>query len=65
MAGCSIIVSYRGIGRLAKMLQILSIEEALQTCLIKGLDVDSVKMITNEIPDSKYKTALENIIRAA
>lgn len=64
-AGCAVIVSYRGIGRLAKMLQILTTEEALKTCLIKGLDVDSVKMITNEMPDSKYKTALENIIRAA
>lgn len=64
-AGCAVIVSYRGIGRLAKMMQILSIEEALKTCLVKGLEVDSLKMITNEIPDSKYKTALERIIRAA
>ena len=64
-AGCAVIVSYRGIGRLAKMMQILSIEEALETCLVKGLEVDSLKMITNEIPDSKYKTALERIIRAA
>jgi len=60
-AGCSIIVSYRGMGRLAKMLQILTIEEALRTCLIKGLEVDSIKMIANGIPSSKYKTALEHI----
>lgn len=60
-AGCSIIVSYRGMGRLAKMLQILTIEEALKTCLIKGLEVDSIKMIANGIPSSKYKTALGHI----
>lgn len=60
-AGCSIIVSYRGMGRLAKMLQILTIEEALKTYLIKGLEVDSIKMIANGIPSSKYKTALGHI----
>ena len=60
-AGCSIIVSYRGMGRLYKMIQILTIEEALKTCLVKGLEIDSIKMIANELPNSKYKTALEHI----
>ena len=64
-AGCMVIVSYRGMGRLAKMLNILTIEEALKTCLIKGLEKDSVQIITNELPQSKYKKALENIIAAA
>lgn len=60
-AGCQIIVSYRGIGRLKKMLKILDIEEALRTCLIKGLEADSIRMITNDLPYSKYKSALERI----
>lgn len=64
-AGCMVIVSYRGMGRLAKMLNIMTIEEALKTCLIKGLEKDSVQIITNELPQSKYKKALENIIAAA
>ena len=64
-AGCMVIVSYRAMGRLAKMLQVLDIEEALRTCLVKGLEKDSVRMITVALPPSKYKTALENIARAA
>lgn len=64
-AGCQIIVSYRGIGRLAKMMQILTIEEALRTCLVKGLEADSVRMITHELPQSKYKSALEKIAKGA
>lgn len=60
-AGCAVIVSYRGMGRLAKMLQILTVEEALRTCLIKGLEADSVRMIAVQLPSSKYKDALMNI----
>ena len=62
VAGVQCIVSYRAIGRLAKMLQLLSIEEALETCLIKGLEKDDIHLIYNNIPtDSKYKTAMKNI----
>ena len=62
-AGQQVIVSYRAIGRLAKMLQILNIDEALETCLVKGLEKDDLNMIYNGIVlDSKYKRALKNII---
>lgn len=62
-AGQQVIVSYRAIGRLAKMLQILSIEEALETCLVKGLEKDDLNIIYNGIVlDSKYKRSLKNII---
>ena len=65
-AGLSIIVSYRAIGRLAKMIQILTIEEALETCLVKGLDVDDVKIIEKGLGrDSKYRRALRNVAQAA
>ena len=63
-AGQQVVVSYRAIGRLAKMLQILSVEEALETCLVKGLEKDDVNIIRNGIMiDSKYKKALGNIIK--
>lgn len=61
VSGCAVIVSYRCIGRLAKMLQILDVEEALRTCLTKGMAKDSIRMIANELPSSKYKTALFHI----
>lgn len=63
-AGQQVIVSYRGIGRLAKMMQTLDIEEAIETCLVKGLEKDDVNIICNGIAiDSKYKRALRNIIK--
>lgn len=62
-AGQQVIVSYRAIGRLAKMLQILSAEEALETCLVKGIEKDDLNIICNGIAfDSKYKRALQNVI---
>lgn len=62
--GLKVIVSYRAIGRLAKMLNILSIEEALKTCLIKGIARDDLKMLVDGISNGKYKTALINIVNA-
>jgi len=62
-AGQQVIVSYRAIGRLAKMLQILSVEEALETCLVKGLEKDDLNIICDGIlVDSKYKKAVRNIV---
>lgn len=64
-AGLSITVSYRAIGRLAKMLHLLTIEEALQTCLVKGIDKDDANMIKSNMTDtSKYTRALARVIRA-
>lgn len=60
--GVQVIISYRGIGRLAKMMQLLSINEALETCLIKGMDKDDVHMIEQAMDShSKYRTALKEI----
>ena len=64
-AGVQIVVSYRAIGRLAKMTQLLGIEEALETCLVKGIERDDVNNILNGITtDSKYKTALRKVMRS-
>lgn len=56
--GVNIIVSYRAIGRLAKMLHIMNMEEALKTCLIKGLEKDDLNIILKELTDSPYRSAL-------
>lgn len=61
-AGQQVIVSYRAIGRLAKMLQILSTEEALETCLVKGIEKDDLNIIICGIDDSKYREALKKIV---
>ena len=62
-AGVQVIISYRGIGRLAKMSKLLSTKEALETCLIKGMDRDDVNMIKNGIHmNNQYTRALEEIV---
>ena len=65
-AGVQVIVSYRAIGRLAKMVQLLSTEEALDTCLVKGLDKDDIHMIRRGIKcNNKYTEALKHLEEAA
>lgn len=61
-AGLKVIVSYRAIKRLAKMVNLLSIEEALETCLLKGIEKDDIKVICKEMhDDSKYTTTLNRM----
>lgn len=61
-AGLNVIVSYRAIGRLAKMMQVLDIEEAIETCLVKGLEKDDINVIVAGLGRNiKYSTALKNI----
>lgn len=63
-SGVSTIVSYREIGRLAKMLKIMNTEEALETCLVKDLSSDSVNMIVASMTDnSKYFEALKKLAK--
>lgn len=65
-AGQQVIVSYRAISRLAKMLKILDTEEAIETCLTKGMEKDSLNIILKGLNDhSKYRTALEHIASRA
>lgn len=60
--GVQMIVSYRAIGRLAKMTQLLDLPEALSTCLVKGLEKDDINIICNGLSESKYKDALKTLI---
>lgn len=62
-AGLCITVSYRAIGRMAKMEKLLDKVEMLQTCLIKGLEKDDVKILQkNMTVRNEYTTALERAI---
>ena len=63
-AGLNIIVSYRAIGRLAKMSQILDTEEALETCLLKGIERDDINMIYDNMKsNSVYRDALARLMK--
>lgn len=59
--GIQVIVSYRAISRLAKMVQLLDLTEALSTCLVKGLERDDINVIVNGLHDSKYREALKRV----
>jgi hypothetical protein len=59
--GLNVIVSYRAMKRLAKMVQLLDIEEALDTCLVKGLEKDDLKVLIPKMNRNKYVDALEKI----
>ena len=62
-AGQQVVVSYRNIDMVAKMSQIMDLDEALETCLVKGMERDDLNIIINSIGDvdGKYKTALRKI----
>ena len=62
-AGQQVVVSYRNIDMIAKMSQVLELDEALETCLVKGMEKDDLNIIINSITevDAKYKTALRKI----
>ena len=59
--GVNVIVSYRAISRLAKMSQIMNLDEALKTCLVKDLEKDDLNIITNELHESKYRSSLREL----
>ena len=48
-AGVRMVVSYRAIGRIAKMKEAIGVENALKTCLLKNLQKDDVQMIAKEM----------------
>ena len=61
-AGIKALVSYRAIGRMAKMLQIMDDADCLNSCLIKGMEVDDLNIIIKELPaDNKYTMVAKHI----
>ncbi len=61
-SGIRFIVSYRAIGRIAKLESLLGIEETLQTCLVKSLEKDDINaLLSNVTVNNKYVTAVRRI----
>lgn len=61
--GQNIVVSYRGISRLSKMIKLLDIKEALKTCLLKGIEKDDLNIISKNLSvDGAYSKALQDIV---
>lgn len=63
-AGLNITVSYRSIKRMAKMSQLLTLEETLETCLLKGIEKDDATIILDGIGSgsNKWYVAMKNVI---
>lgn len=63
-AGVGIILSYRAIGRIAKMKNIMPLNEVIKTCLVKGMEKDDLNMIVKEMQvNNQYEQCLENIVK--
>lgn len=63
-SGVKALVSYRAIGRIAKLETLLGLEECLKTCLCKSLEKDDLNLVANGIStNSKYKNAITKIVK--
>lgn len=64
--GLAVTVSYRAMSRMAKMERLLDKVTLLQTCLIKGLDKDDLKMMLETLKGyGEYTIAYEKCIQSA
>ena len=63
-SGIRFIVSYRAIGRIAKLEGLLGIDEVIRTCFAKSLEADDIKALTSNMTVSnKYASALKKLAR--
>lgn len=63
-AGVRCVISYRAIGRLAKMESLFDLKDAIKTCLTKSLEKDDLNAIKScmELKGGKYYRALCGVI---
>ena len=65
-AGLQVVVSYRAIGRIAKMVTLLPLDEVLESCLVKGLEQDDLKAVNNDLNGfGEYSAAFRKILDRA
>lgn len=64
-AGVRCVISYRAIGRLAKMEALFDLKDAIRTCLTKSLEKDDLNAIKScmTVQSGKYYKALLEVIR--
>ena len=60
-SGVNIIVSYRAIEHLAKIMKVMKLEDALKICLVKDMEKDDLNIILKDLHDSSYKRALKHL----
>ena len=61
--GLEVIVSYRSITRIKKLQQMLSLEDTLKSCILKGMSIDDLNALAKEVPNcGKYTDALKGVI---
>lgn len=64
-AGIQVVISYRGIGNLAKMSKVMSKEKAIKTFLVKGMEKDDIGIILDGMTvTNDYSRALRKIMQA-
>ncbi len=62
-AGIRTVVSYRAIKRMAKLSQCMEADEVLDTCLIKSLELDDLKVMEADLAGyGKYSAAYRKVI---
>ena len=59
--GIRIVVSYRSIGRIAKMKKLLPLEDVLKSCLFKNLRSDDLSTLYNDLSSNMYSQAMRNL----
>lgn len=63
-AGIPFIVSYRTITRMTKMIPVLGLKRAIQTCLLKGMDNADIRSLCTGMTDnSEYRDAVYDCIQ--
>ena len=61
-SGVRFVVSYRGIKGIARMKDTIGIEEAIKSCLVKGMSAEGLRLVLGEFHgDSSYKRILESL----
>ena len=64
-AGIRTLISYRAIGRIAKMQNIIGLEETMLTCLVKSMEKDDANIILKDLNTSnKYSAAFAKVVRS-
>lgn len=62
-AGLQVVVSYRAMSRMAKMESMLSKQDLLKSCLVKGLELDDLNAIKKDLQGyGEYSAAFAQII---
>lgn len=59
--GFRVVVSYRAIGRIHKLKKVMDLKEVLETCLVKGMDTEDLKLIAKNLKRNKYSYAIRTI----